>query len=256
MARRRLPTYGRSQRRCGRGGKGWLNRAWILIYVWPPTADTAAAAWQSAATGRRRAGRHASHGWESIRCRGGQYRLGSQTTDHGARQQAGRAIPLKGQGAGWYGESLVWQAGKSVDPARFAQAVQTDPRQFRFSVNPPRNAPYCPLQAYTEVLMSRVEKDLGRPLDWIAAVHHDTHIPMSMSCSVGKMWRQGFIYQQRLSESWFARAGHPDGYVVAWAGAKAAGAHRSRTQEPRTQQTVRRSLGHQKEQRQGQEMGL
>ena len=71
----------------------------------------------------------------------------------------------KGKGREGTDAALFGKGDRSPDVPPFAQAVQTDPRQFRFSVNPPRNAPYFPLQAYTEVLMARVEKDLGRPLD-------------------------------------------------------------------------------------------
>ena len=162
----------------------------------------------------------------------------------------------KGKGRDGTESLLFGKPGQSVDPARFAQAVQTDPRQFRFSVNPPRNAPYFPLQAYTEVLMARVEKDLGRPLDWIAAVHHDTQHPHVHVVLRGKDLdnKDLYINKDYLRRGLRARASQ----IATWLLGPEKGLDRTiaQTHEPRKQQTVRRSLGHAKEQRHGQEMGL
>ena len=162
----------------------------------------------------------------------------------------------QGKGRDGTDAALFGKGDRSPDGAPFAQAVQTDARQFRFSVNPPRNVPYFPLQAYTEALMARVEKDLGRPLDWIAAVHHDTPHPHVHVVLRGKDLdnKDLYINKDYLSRGLRARASQ----IATWLLGPEKGVDRTmdRTQAPRTQQAVRQSLGHKREQHQGQEMGL
>lgn len=63
------------------------------------------------------------------------------------------------------------------DLQRFLQAIPQDPHQFRLSISPAVSATYFPLRPYAEAFMARVERDLGRPLDWIGAAHYDTPHP-------------------------------------------------------------------------------
>ena len=162
----------------------------------------------------------------------------------------------EGKGRDGTDAALFGTGDRSPDVVRFAQAVQTDPRQFRFSISLPQHVQYVPLQAYAEVLMARVEKDLGRPLDWIAAVHHDTAHPHAHVVLRGKDLDQKefFVNKHYLSHGLRQRATQVALWLVGEE--KLLGRTPERTQEPRTQQTVRRSLGHQKEQSRGQEMGL
>lgn len=67
--------------------------------------------------------------------------------------------------------------GQPLDVKAFVASAQQDPHQFRFSVNPESPPQYLPLQPLIESLMARMEADLGRPLEWVAAVHHNTGRP-------------------------------------------------------------------------------
>jgi len=80
----------------------------------------------------------------------------------------------QGKGRAGQDAALFGAAGCSVDPRQFAMAAQQDPHQFRLSISLDREHPYFALQPYIETLMQRVEKDLGRPLAWVAATHYDT----------------------------------------------------------------------------------
>ncbi len=58
----------------------------------------------------------------------------------------------------------------------FLQRAKEDPHQFRFIVSPEEGAD-LDLTAYTRDLMSQIEKDLGRELDWAAVNHYNTENP-------------------------------------------------------------------------------
>lgn len=58
----------------------------------------------------------------------------------------------------------------------FLERSENDPHQFRFIVSP-EDAADLNLTDYTRDLMSQVEKDLGRDLDWVAVNHHNTDNP-------------------------------------------------------------------------------
>ena len=162
----------------------------------------------------------------------------------------------QGKGRDGTDAALFGRNDRSPDVVRFAQATQTDPRQFRFSVSLPAHVQYVPLQAYAEVLMARVEKDLGRPLDWVGAVHHDTKQPHVHVVLRGKALDEKDLYIDKHYLSHGLR--HRATQVALWLVGEETllGRTPERTQDPRKQQTVRRSLGQRPEQQRGQEMGL
>jgi hypothetical protein len=59
---------------------------------------------------------------------------------------------------------------------RFTQEAQHDPHQFRLVLMVREHA-HLDLTRFTELFMAQVERDLGRPLDWVAANHGDTEHP-------------------------------------------------------------------------------
>ena len=61
-----------------------------------------------------------------------------------------------------------------VDPRRFVHDARQDPHQFRFSVSLAAMPAYFAMRPFVETLMARMQRDLGRRLDWVAAVHYDT----------------------------------------------------------------------------------
>ena len=88
-----------------------------------------------------------------------------------------------GQDAGLFGPQ-----DRPLDVARFTKAVDTDPRQFRFSVSLPAHVQYVPLQAYAEVLMARVEQDSGGRSIGLLPCTMIRRIPMCMSHSGARTW--------------------------------------------------------------------
>lgn len=69
--------------------------------------------------------------------------------------------------------ALYTREGDVVDAKGFARDAMNDPHQFRFIVSL-NDAHRMPLQPYIQALMKRVEADLARPIDWVAATHLDT----------------------------------------------------------------------------------
>lgn len=136
----------------------------------------------------------------------------------------------------------------NTDPAQFAQQASQDTHQFRFSVSLREQHPFFALQPYIETLMARVEKDLGRPLEWVGAVHHDTAHPHAHVVLRGAD-REGqplYIKNDYLTHGLRYRASQ----IATWL----LGPERS------PQRTIERApskgLGHKVEQHRGQEMGL
>jgi hypothetical protein len=64
----------------------------------------------------------------------------------------------------------------TADTAAFIQAAQQDPHQFRIVVQVPEHRALNRTR-YIALFMAQVDKDLGRPLDWLAAHHYDTPYP-------------------------------------------------------------------------------
>jgi type IV secretory pathway VirD2 relaxase len=63
-----------------------------------------------------------------------------------------------------------------VSRGRFEQPRLGEQHQFRFIVSPEDGAD-LELTGYVRELMRRVERDLGRPVEWAAVNHHDTEHP-------------------------------------------------------------------------------
>jgi len=67
---------------------------------------------------------------------------------------------------------------KQDHPARlFLGRCKTDRHHFRFVVSPEDSAKMQDLSAFTRDLVSKMERDLGTKLDWVAANHYDTGQP-------------------------------------------------------------------------------
>ncbi len=64
-----------------------------------------------------------------------------------------------------------------VDRTDFERSVKGDRHHFRIIVSPEDGAELGDLKAYTRQLMGQVERDLGTPLQWVAADHWDTGHP-------------------------------------------------------------------------------
>ena len=64
-----------------------------------------------------------------------------------------------------------------VDGKSFLERSEKDRHQFRIIVSPEDGARLGDLKASTRELMARMERDLGRRLDWVAVDHHNTGHP-------------------------------------------------------------------------------
>lgn len=157
------------------------------------------------------------------------------------------------QGKGQQGQhAVLFGAAGPVDPQRFAQAAQDDTHQFRFSVSLKEAQPYFAFRPYIEALMAQVERDVRRPLAWVAAVHHDTAHPHAHVVLRGRDLEGTplFFTKDYLSHGLRFRADR----IATWL----LGPDRSQAQQrAHTQARAKQvSLGHPAEQRRGQEMGL
>ena len=83
----------------------------------------------------------------------------------------------KGKGPEARDAALFSRESRPVDALHFVQRGERDPHQFRLSVSLKDQPQHFDFQHYVTLFMRRVERDLGRPLDWVAAVHHDTAHP-------------------------------------------------------------------------------
>jgi hypothetical protein len=92
------------------------------------------------------------------------------------------------QGKGYGGEdaTLFGPQGTITDPGAFIAAAQADPKawgQFRLMVSLKEHHAYLAMRPLIESLMAQMSRDLmapgqgPRPLDWLAAIHHDTDRP-------------------------------------------------------------------------------
>ena len=64
---------------------------------------------------------------------------------------------------------LFTAPGRQVDPATFQREAAHDPHQYRLVVALP-DAHHLHLPDFTRAFMARVERDVGRPVDWLAAI--------------------------------------------------------------------------------------
>ncbi len=65
---------------------------------------------------------------------------------------------------------------REVDAKAFLERSEGDPHQFRFIVSPEEGAE-LDLREYARDLMTQVEQDLGRDLDWVGVNHYNTDNP-------------------------------------------------------------------------------
>jgi hypothetical protein len=83
------------------------------------------------------------------------------------------------QGKGREGMDAPLYGPGSSDPERFTQQVRADHHRFTFVVSFPEfpQFPHFDRTAFIEGYMRQVERDLGTPLEWMAADHYDTPHP-------------------------------------------------------------------------------
>ncbi|MBV9949624.1 MAG: DUF3363 domain-containing protein [Myxococcales bacterium] len=67
----------------------------------------------------------------------------------------------------------LYGANGPVDRARFAEERPGEEHQFRFIVSPEEGSE-LDLHVYVRSLMRRVQRDVGRSLEWVASNHHDS----------------------------------------------------------------------------------
>jgi hypothetical protein len=100
----------------------------------------------------------------------------------------------RGKGPGGQ-ESALFGPGTS-DLARFQHDAQQDPHQFRLVVMVPHDA-RLDRTHFIELFMAQVERDLGRPLDWLAAHHDDTTHPHTHLVLRGQDRNGRTLYMER-----------------------------------------------------------
>ena len=95
---------------------------------------------------------------------------------------------IQRDGAGRGGEPgrLYDALSDEADGAAFNDRCEGDRHQFRFIVSPEDTGRPDDLKAFTRNLMTRMEKDLGTRLDWVAVDHYNTGHPHSHIVIRGK----------------------------------------------------------------------
>jgi type IV secretory pathway VirD2 relaxase len=102
---------------------------------------------------------------------------------------------------------LYRRVGDAVDARAFAREALEDPHQFRFVVSV-NDAHRINMQPFVQTLMKRVEADLQRPIEWVAATHMDTahkhaHVVVRGRDARGK---ELYLFRQYLHYGLRARA--------------------------------------------------
>lgn len=122
----------------------------------------------------------------------------------------------------------------AVDTSAFEARGCADRHQFRFIVSPEDAIELEDLRGFTRDLMSRMEKDLGTRLDWVAVDHWNTDNPHTHIVLRGKdqEGRDLIIARDYISHGMRARASE---LATDWLG-------------PRTEREIRASLTHEVEQ--------
>ena len=85
----------------------------------------------------------------------------------------GKHLRYLSHGTGLDGQDAALFGPGSADRQAFTQAAQHDPHQFRLVVSVPDH-PRLNRTQYIDLFMAQVERDLGRPLEWVAAHHYNT----------------------------------------------------------------------------------
>ncbi|MGH7434636.1 MAG: relaxase/mobilization nuclease domain-containing protein, partial [Polyangiaceae bacterium] len=98
-------------------------------------------------------------------------------TAHGAKAAALHLAYIERDGAGKDGSpAVLYGPDGPVPRARFEQPHIGESHQFRFVVSP-EDGRALDLEKYVRELMQRVERELGRSLEWAAVNHWDTDHP-------------------------------------------------------------------------------
>ncbi|MGH7434672.1 MAG: DUF3363 domain-containing protein [Polyangiaceae bacterium] len=98
-------------------------------------------------------------------------------TAHGAKAAALHWAYIQRDGAGKDGSPAVLYGPDGLVPrARFEQPRIGETHQFRFMVSP-EDGNALDLEKYVRELMQRVERELGRSLEWAAVNHYETEHP-------------------------------------------------------------------------------
>ncbi|NQY98794.1 MAG: DUF3363 domain-containing protein [Henriciella sp.] len=131
---------------------------------------------------------------------GGAARTGGSRYRHLSRQQMRRVIVkvhiarARGAGPGLFRAHVSYLQRDGVDregdggvlynrdeerisPREFLERSEHDRHQFRIIVSPEDGARMGNLKLATRELMARMERDVGRRLDWVAVDHHNTGHP-------------------------------------------------------------------------------
>ena len=100
------------------------------------------------------------------------------------------------EGAGSHGQraELFTREGHTVDREGFVNRAKGDPRAWWIIVSPGSNN--LAMERYIREMMRQVELDLGKRLDWIAAVHRNTEFTHSHVLLRGKD-REGREFRMR-----------------------------------------------------------
>ena len=77
------------------------------------------------------------------------------------------------QGKGREGQDATLFGPQGLDVTRFRREAGQDPHQFRLVIAPTQATPRL-LQPLVQDLLRQAERDVRRPLDWVAAIHQDT----------------------------------------------------------------------------------
>ncbi|MGH7434719.1 MAG: DUF3363 domain-containing protein, partial [Polyangiaceae bacterium] len=98
-------------------------------------------------------------------------------TAHGAKAAALHLAYIERDGAGKDGSrAVLYGPDGPVPRARFEQPRIGESHQFRFVVSP-EDGGALDLEKYVRELMQRVEREVGRSLEWAAVNHYDTDHP-------------------------------------------------------------------------------
>src|SRR5919197_824006 len=84
----------------------------------------------------------------------------------------------------------------AAERQRFTQEAQHDPHQFRLVLMVREHA-QLDLTRFTDLFMAQVARDLGRPLDWVAANHGDTEHPHTHIVLRGRDRDGSDLYMER-----------------------------------------------------------
>jgi type IV secretory pathway VirD2 relaxase len=112
----------------------------------------------------------------------------------------GQHLSYLTHGKGRNGADAALFGPDATDRRAFVHAAEQDPRQFRLVVSPEHPSGFDRDRVITD-LMVQMERDLGVPLAWVAAHHHDTahphtHVAVRGVDRRGQEWFMAKHYKQ------------------------------------------------------------